>query len=86
MKNQVKPTRKNLKSTHATGKELPPREKKGHFPIVGIDASVGGLEALELSLAKLPADSGRSGCIYPKVYVPSEPGVHHSGLARSAKS
>jgi len=33
-------------------------EDNGHFPIVGIGASAGGLEALELFLGNVPPDSG----------------------------
>ena len=39
-------------------KETPERQKQGRFPIVGIGASAGGLEALELFLKHVPEGSG----------------------------
>jgi chemotaxis methyl-accepting protein methylase len=44
--------------TEAEGKEMLPRQKKDEFPIVGIGASAGGLEALEKFLGHVPEKSG----------------------------
>ncbi len=42
----------------STAKEKTPDVKSGSFPIVGIGASAGGLEALEQLLGNVPVDSG----------------------------
>jgi two-component system CheB/CheR fusion protein len=44
--------------TEAEGKELLPCQKNEDFPIVGIGASAGGLEALEKFLGNVPGKSG----------------------------
>jgi two-component system CheB/CheR fusion protein len=44
--------------TEAEGKEILSRQKKDGFPIVGIGASAGGLEALEKFLGHVPEKSG----------------------------
>jgi two-component system CheB/CheR fusion protein len=43
---------------HGLSPEKPRRHRTPHFPVVGIGASAGGLEALELFLSRLPTDSG----------------------------
>ncbi len=42
----------------ASGKQTPSKHEKGNFPMVGIGASAGGLEALEQFLSHVPAQSG----------------------------
>jgi two-component system CheB/CheR fusion protein len=49
---------KKQSPTKAEGKEILPRQKKDGFPIVGIGASAGGLEALEKFLGNVPEKSG----------------------------
>ena len=66
MKKQVKPSRKKTMGTdfESVPSEAPPpqsddpRAADQSFPIVGIGASAGGLEALELFLKNVPANSG----------------------------
>ncbi len=64
MKKRAKPEDRNqkpvnIKTKHASsGKENGQRSVGGAFPIVGIGASAGGLEALELFLKNVPAGSG----------------------------
>lgn len=61
MKKPTKPTRRTQKETQPALDEIPsPSEDvaRSIFPIVGIGASAGGLEALELFLANVPAESG----------------------------
>ncbi|MBI5081476.1 MAG: PAS domain-containing protein [Chloroflexi bacterium] len=60
---KTKPTRRKLKAASPAPEETPSvaeaaRESSSPFPIVGIGASAGGLEALELFLANVPAESG----------------------------
>ena len=64
MNKQTKPARRTPKAANPVPEETPSpaAEAAGEasrlFPIVGIGASAGGLEALELFLANVPADSG----------------------------
>ena len=51
-------TADSKKSADATIKPVAKSNKSGAFFIVGIGASAGGLEALELFLGRVPADSG----------------------------
>jgi len=56
MKRKAKSGKKEPAS--ALQKETSARQEEGLFPIVGIGASAGGLEALEQFLAHVPAESG----------------------------
>jgi two-component system CheB/CheR fusion protein len=64
MNKQTKPARRTPKAADPVPEETPSplaeaaRKSSRPFPIVGIGASAGGLEALELFLANVPADSG----------------------------
>ena len=58
MKKQSSTKDKKQDPTEAKGKEVLPRQKKDGFPIVGIGASAGGLEALEKFLSHVPQKSG----------------------------
>jgi two-component system CheB/CheR fusion protein len=64
MKKQTKPAPRTPRAAGPVPEETlsPPaearRESSRAFPIVGIGASAGGLEALELFLANVPKDSG----------------------------
>ena len=65
MKKQVKPTRRQTKTGNAVLKETPTpqtddsRGAHQSFPIVGIGASAGGLEALELSILHNHHETGQ---------------------------
>jgi len=54
----AKPAESGKKTIKASQKNIPPRDEHHPFPIVGIGASAGGLEALELFLGHVPANSG----------------------------
>ena len=63
MKKRSQSARKQRGPAEAAAAETPaPQEKGSHtdspFPVIGIGASAGGLEALELFLANVPAGSG----------------------------
>jgi chemotaxis methyl-accepting protein methylase len=63
MKKQTKPARRTSKVNNPVPEEMPSpaevaREASRIFPIIGIGASAGGLEALELFLANVPENSG----------------------------
>ncbi|MGD0518694.1 MAG: chemotaxis protein CheB, partial [Thermoguttaceae bacterium] len=68
MKKQTKPERKQASSkkqkpARSGPQGTPPKEGDQHslgaaFPIVGIGASAGGLEALDIFLGKVPKGSG----------------------------
>ena len=58
MKKRSGSKEKKQDPTEAKEKEILPRQKKDSFPIVGIGASAGGLEALEKFLGHVPEKSG----------------------------
>ncbi len=64
MNKQTKPARQTRKAADPASQETPSpqpeaaRKSSRSFPIVGIGASAGGLEALELFLANVPENSG----------------------------
>ncbi len=58
MKTKSKPERRQKKSAHAAREKTPSSPANVVFPIVGIGASAGGLEALEQFLGHVPAGSG----------------------------
>ncbi len=58
MKKQLKPMAKGTEQTRPAAEDAPAVQEGSPFPIVGIGASAGGLEALELFLRHVPEDSG----------------------------
>ena len=58
MKTKSKPGRRSKKSAHPVLQETPAPQPSVSFPIVGIGASAGGLEALEQFLGRVPEGSG----------------------------
>ena len=58
MKKQTKPARRPQKPADAVPQADDSRSASRPFPIVGIGASAGGLEALELFLRNVPEVSG----------------------------
>jgi len=61
-RNTTKTKSTNIRNTKKAAPADPPagiaRRKPASFPIVGIGASAGGLEALEVFLQKMPPDPG----------------------------
>ena len=49
----------------AAGKRTPGHAPQGNFPIIGIGASAGGLEAFELFFKTMPSDSGMAFVLVP---------------------
>jgi len=58
MKKQTKPANSGDKPGMSSPKDIPSRQESLLFPIVGIGASAGGLEALEQFLRQVPQESG----------------------------
>jgi len=58
MKLKSAPKRRPKKPAHRARRETPAVPARASFPIVGIGASAGGLEALEQFLGRVPASSG----------------------------
>jgi two-component system CheB/CheR fusion protein len=58
MKKRLKPTTNGTEQTRPAAGDAPAVQKGSPFPVVGIGASAGGLEALELFLRHVPEDSG----------------------------
>src|SRR6185369_12329994 len=58
MKKQLKPANSGNKRDKSSPEETPSRQEGLLFPIVGIGASAGGLEALEQFLRHVPINSG----------------------------
>jgi two-component system CheB/CheR fusion protein len=58
MKKQTKPVGNGIEPANGAHKRTAPEQKNPLFPIVGIGASAGGLEALELFLGHVPEGSG----------------------------
>ncbi|HEY6872571.1 MAG TPA: chemotaxis protein CheB [Geobacteraceae bacterium] len=58
MKKRLKPANSGKERDKSSPKETPTRQESPLFPIVGIGASAGGLEALEQFLRHLPEGSG----------------------------
>ncbi|MDD5723857.1 MAG: chemotaxis protein CheB [Syntrophales bacterium] len=81
MGKQVSPKRRQTKTTGTDFKSVPP--KTDHpFPIVGIGASAGGLEALELFLGGVPEKSGMAFVIVQHLD-PTHKGIMAELLQRS---
>ena len=77
-------TAKKNKQARSAGTTLPPgsRDRGRPFPIVGIGASAGGLEAIEQFLRHLPADSGMA-CIVVQHLDPTQKGMMVELLQRA---
>jgi two-component system CheB/CheR fusion protein len=58
MKRKLEPTTDDSKQASADTEETPSRQESLPFPIVGLGASAGGLEALEQFLSHVPQGSG----------------------------
>lgn len=58
MNKPTKPAGSGKKPVKASQENIPLRDEHRRFPIVGIGASAGGLEALELFLGHVPVNSG----------------------------
>jgi two-component system CheB/CheR fusion protein len=58
MKNRVQPANSDTEQARFPQEEIPTRHESLFFPIVGIGASAGGLEALEQFLRHVPVKSG----------------------------
>jgi chemotaxis methyl-accepting protein methylase len=58
MKQKASPSRRQAKPANSVRERTARRPASGSFPIVGIGASAGGLEALEQFLSHVPKDSG----------------------------
>ncbi|MCI0534385.1 MAG: PAS domain-containing protein [Verrucomicrobiales bacterium] len=58
MKAKSKPARRQKKGANGARKTIPISPSRVSFPVVGIGASAGGLEALEHFLARVPKNSG----------------------------
>ena len=58
MKKQTAPANGGKKRDKSSPKDTPPGKESLHFPIAGIGASAGGLEALEQFLQHVPEHSG----------------------------
>ena len=58
MKKRLQPANSGNKQANSSPKETPSRQESLLFPIVGIGASAGGLEALEQFLRQVPQGSG----------------------------
>jgi two-component system CheB/CheR fusion protein len=57
MKKRLKPTANSTEQTRPAAEDAPSLQESPHFPIVGIGASAGGLEALEQFLRHVPEGS-----------------------------
>jgi len=81
--------KKQTNAAHTVGKrdksvpaDTPTRHKNAAFPIVGIGASAGGLEALEQFLRHVPQDSGMAFVIVQHLD-PTHKGIMHELLRRA---
>jgi two-component system CheB/CheR fusion protein len=73
---------KAQKKTSGLLKETPAKQESGLFPIVGIGASAGGLEAIEQFLRKVPENSGMAFVIIQHMD-PTHKGIMHELLRRA---
>lgn len=85
-KRRVPAKASNLASNQNKKKSPPPKlqQKNGKFPIVGIGASAGGLEAVILLLSKLPAEPG-AGFVLISHLAPKKPSLTAEILSRHSK-
>jgi two-component system, chemotaxis family, CheB/CheR fusion protein len=75
---------KQTKAAAAAKKNAVKPEKKGDFPIVGLGASAGGLEALEAFLSHMPSDTGM-GFVIIQHLSPTHKSIMKSLLAKDTK-
>jgi len=61
----MKKTKKSITSDSAIPEPAVPTPEKASFPIIGIGASAGGLEAFELFFKTMPAESGMAFVLVP---------------------
>jgi chemotaxis methyl-accepting protein methylase/PAS domain-containing protein len=82
MKKQTKPAKIAIKRDKASSTSIPSQQKRLPFPIVGIGASAGGLEALERFLRHVPQKSGMAFVIVQHLD-PTHKGILHELLKRT---
>ncbi|MBN2438779.1 MAG: PAS domain-containing protein [Deltaproteobacteria bacterium] len=82
MRNQKKPEERGTKRDKLFSEDAEPRQKSLLFPIVGIGASAGGLEALEQFLSHVPENSGAAFVIVQHLD-PTHKGILHELLQRT---
>ena len=82
MKTQSKPQRRQTRPASAAGKTIPASPASLSFPIVGIGASAGGLEALEQFLEHVPPGAGMAFVIVQHLD-PTHKGIMAELLQRS---
>ncbi len=83
-KMKSKPKRRSRKAAHAVRRTTPAAPAGVSFPIVGIGASAGGLEALEQFLAHVPAGSGMAFVIVQHLD-PTRKGIMSELLQRATR-
>jgi two-component system CheB/CheR fusion protein len=82
MKTKSKPDRRRKKPANAARETTATSPASVSFPIVGIGASAGGLEALEHFLSRVPEDSGMAFVIVQHLD-PTRKGIMHELLQRT---
>jgi len=82
MKKRSSPARRRKKSAKVAPPETPVSRVNVSFPVVGIGASAGGLEALELFLSRVPKNSGMAFVIVQHLD-PTRKGIMSELLQRS---
>lgn len=82
MKKQTNAVHAGAKRDKSSAAETTVRHKNDAFPIVGIGASAGGLEALEQFLRKVPENSGMAFVIVQHLD-PTHKGIMHELLGRA---
>src|SRR5476651_750580 len=84
MKKQTKPANSGNKQVQSSPEEASPRQENLLFPIVGIGASAGGLEALEQFLRQVPEECGMAFVIVQHLD-PTHKGIMPELLQRTTK-
>ncbi|MEI6208743.1 MAG: chemotaxis protein CheB [Desulfuromonadales bacterium] len=84
MKKQRQPNNRGEESVNVPGEVISSEQESPRFPIVGIGASAGGLEALELFLAHVPDGSGIAFVIIQHLD-PTHKGIMPELLQRATK-
>jgi len=82
MKKQTEAVDNKVRRDKSSPADAEARKKSALFPIVGIGASAGGLEALEQFLRNVPKDSGMAFVIVQHLD-PTHKGIMHEILGRS---
>ena len=82
MKKQTNAVHTGVQRDKSVPADIAARHKNAAFPIVGIGASAGGLEALEQFLRHVPADSGMAFVIVQHLD-PTHKGIMHELLGRA---